>query len=312
MVRSMKPSNPHWSQTSSRLMNACPRAWAITYGTTTGHFRSAKRPLPNPPRTFDDLLTRSMRTTWLRRLSDQYQRKVWSTPYAKRTFDNTVDDAIDHLNMTVPPLHLEMGKYRSIKQLRLLEQSQTLRPLFTGEPRRWAYFDRRKSAEVRGIEVYAAPDVAVFHQHRWTLVRLQFRSSRRPLLGQQLEHLLMIHWARSQPGFPEDLAAYRVKVVRWQAHRWKEHTVEVSQELLDQSMALMAHDAQEMKWLQRWACADPSFASLPLASHHEECHTCPHRPNCPAKNGLASAKRAQEKMLVSRDQSEATKSANTA
>jgi hypothetical protein len=246
------------------------------------------------------------------RLSDQYQRKVWSSPYAKQTFDNTVDDTMDHLNISVPSLHLEMGKYRSIKQLRLLEQSQSLRPLFTGEPRRWAYFDRRRSADLDGIEVYAAPDVAVFHQHRWTLVRLQFRSSRRPLLGQQLEHLLMVLWARSQPGFPEDMDAYRVKVVRWQGQGWQEHSVVVSHELLDQAMALMNHDVQEMKWLKRWASADPSFASLPLAAHHETCQSCLHRPNCPAKDGLVSAKRTQEKRLLSGAYKDATKSAKTA
>jgi len=280
-------------------MNACPRAWAITYATLSGHLNSSKASSNTPPRTFDDMLTRTMRATWLKRLADQYQRKIWSIPYGKRTLGNAVDDAMDLVNMSVPQLHLEMGKERSNKQLRSLEQCQTLRPLFTGQPRRWAYFDRRTSAKIDGVEVYAAPDVAIFHQHRWTLVRLQFRSPRRSLLGQQLEHLLMVHWAMNQPGFPQNVGAYRVRVVRWQGRAWQEHTVQVSNELLEQSLGLMNHDVQEMTWLQRWANADPSLDSLPLATHHEQCQSCSHRPECPAKDGLASAKSAQERNVLS-------------
>ena len=280
-------------------MNACPRAWAITYATLSGHLNPSKAPPSTPPRTFDDLLTRTMRATWLKRLADQYQRKIWSIPYGKRTLECAVDDAMDLVNMSVPHLHLEMGKVRSNKQLRSLEQCQTLRPLFTGQPRRWAYFDRRTSANIGGVEVYAAPDVAIFHQHQWTLVRLQFRSSRRSLLGQQLEHLLMVHWAMNQPGFPQNFDAYRVRVVRWQGRAWQEHTVQVSNELLEQSLGLMNHDVQEMTWLQRWATADPSLNSLPLATHHEQCQSCRHRPDCPAKDGLNSAKRAQETNVLS-------------
>ena len=152
----MKASKPHWSQTSARLMNACPRAWAITYATLSGHLNSSKAPPSTPPRTFDDLLTRNMRATWLKRLADQYQRKIWSIPYGKQTLENAVDDAMCLVNMGVPHLHLEMGKVRSNKQLRSLEQCQTLRPLFTGQPRRWAYFDRRTSANI-GCLLYTSP-----------------------------------------------------------------------------------------------------------------------------------------------------------
>ena len=308
----MQTPTPHWSQTSTRLMNACPRAWAITYGTTDGAPKPRRKPTWTPPRTFDQLLIRTMRTTWLRRLDDQYKRKIWSFPYAKRAIGVAVDDAMDLVNMAVPQVHLEMGKQRSNKQLRTLEQCQTLRPLFTGQPRRWAYFDRRDAAMIGGVEVYAAPDVAIFHQHRWTLVRIQFRSLRRPLLGQQLEHLLMIHWAINQPGFPQDVEAYNVKVVGWDGRRWREHSVNVSEELLEQSIALVRHDVQEMQWLKRWASADPSFGSLPLAAHHEQCRTCSHRPDCPARDGLAQAKQRQEKSFLSHHHNEATKSARTA
>ena len=50
--------------------------------------------------------------------------------------------------------------------------------------------------------MYAAPDLAVFHQNRWTLIRLQFRTPSVNPLGQQLEHLLAVQWALNQPGFP--------------------------------------------------------------------------------------------------------------
>ena len=293
-------------------MNACPRAWAISYGTAAHGWRTGNAPATTPPRTFDQLLTRTMRAVWMKRLEDQYQRKIWSLPYAKQTLDAAVDDAMDVVNMSVPRVHLDIGKERSKAQLRLLERTQTLRPLFTGEPRRWAYFDRRMSARVGGVEVYAAPDVAVFHHHRWTLVRVQFRSSQRSMLSQQLEHLLMVHWAMNQPGFPNSFEAYSVKVVRWGGRGWMEHSVNVSKQLLSQSVALMNHDVQEMLWLKRWAGADPSYASLPLAAHHEHCTSCRYRPECPARDGLAKAKHDQERTFAVSHYNEATKSAKTA
>lgn len=293
-------------------MNACPRAWAISYGTAAHGWRTGNAPATTPPRTFDQLLTRTMRAVWMKRLEDQYQRKIWSLPYAKQTLDAAVDDAMDVVNMSVPRVHLDIGKERSKAQLRLLERTQTLRPLFTGEPRRWAYFDRRMSATVGGVEVYAAPDVAVFHHHRWTLVRVQFRSSQRSMLSQQLEHLLMVHWAMNQPGLPNSFEAYSVKVVRWGGRGWMEHSVNVSKQLLSQSVALMNHDVQEMLWLKRWAGADPSYASLPLAAHHEHRTSCRYRPECPARDGLAKAKHDQERTFAVSHYNEATKSAKTA
>lgn len=292
-------------------MHACPRAWAITYGTISDAPQKASASATHPPRTLDELLIRCMRAVWLRRLDDQYQRKLWTAPYAKRMVDNAVDDALDVVNMRVPELNLEMGKERSRNQLRTLERCQTLRPLFTGQPRRWAYFDRRTPAKVGSIDLYAAPDVAIFHQHHWTLVRIQFRSSNHAILSQQLEHLLMIHWAMNQPGFPQDAGAYRVKVVRWHGEAWRQHTVHVSEELLAQSLALALHDIQEMTWLQRWASGDPSFESLPLARHPNTCTSCRLKTTCPANNGLASAKRAQEQALLG-TYNDATKSAKTA
>ena len=88
------------------------------------------------------------------------------------------------------------------------------------------------------MNLYAAPDLAVFHQNRWTLVRLQFRTPAMNPLGQQLEHLLAVHWAMNQPGFPDDINAFRLKVVAWRGTRWREHHLEVSSKSLKQALAL--------------------------------------------------------------------------
>ncbi|MEL0331956.1 MAG: hypothetical protein VW982_07050 [Candidatus Poseidoniales archaeon] len=293
-------------------MSACPRAWAITYATKPTGVITERKPVPSAPRTFDELLLRAMRRNWLNRLNDQYQRKVWTKPYAQRMMRKTAEDAMDHTNMSVPSLHYEMGIQQATHQVLSLERTPVLRPLFSGQPRRWAFFERRQSTLVDDIELFAAPDVAIFHQHQWTLVRLQFRSSPHASLGQQLEHLLMVHWAMNQPGFPDHAEAYRVRIVRWHGQRWHEHTVRISPDLLKQASALVKHDVQEMTWLQRWSNADPSYNSLPLATHHDRCRPCTFREGCPAKHGLKAAKDAQERSMLEGIYSEATKSAKTA
>ena len=293
-------------------MSACPRAWAMTYAKGPIDRRWPLFPTQQPPRTYDEVLVRTMRKAWLHRLEDQYAGKVWSNPYAQRTLERLVDDTVDRSTLRVPALHRLQGIERSLGQLRRLESTVALRPLFTGRPRRWAFFDRRSSIDVGGVQLYAAPDVAVFHQHRWTLIRLQFRAPKHTTVSQQLEHLLMIHWALEQPGFPDDPQFYRVKVVRWTSQQWLEHNVEPTGTVLKQAVDLVEHDVQEMTWLERWSRADPSLATLPLAVHDRHCQRCPHLSGCPAEEGLALAKRNQERSAREASQSDATKSANTA
>lgn len=293
-------------------MSACPRAWALTYaGTSTDH-RWPSFPSQQPPRTYDEILVRTMRKAWLHRLEDQYAGKMWSNPYAQRTLKRLEDDAVDRSNIRVPALHRLRGIERSLAQLKRLESTVALRPLFTGRPRRWAFFDRRSSIEVDGVRLYAAPDVAVFHQHRWTLIRLQFRAPKHTTVSQQLEHLLMVRWAREQPGFSKNPRLYRIKIVRWTGQQWFEHNLDPTDGMLKQAVDLVKHDVQEMTWLNRWSMADPSLATLPLAVHDRHCQRCPHLAGCPAENGLALAKRRQERSVREAGQSEATKSANTA
>ena len=308
----MKVPTPHWSQTSSRLMNACPRAWALSYARRSLHRSPRSSQTDHPPRTYDEILVRTMREAWLQRVDDQYFGKVWSNAYARRTVERKVDSALEDSQLQVLELHQLQGVERSLKQLKTLEETVALRPLFFGRPRRWAYFDRRTPTDVDGVDVYAAPDVAVFHQHRWTLVRLQFRAPKHSSVGQQLEHLLMVHWALRQPGFPDDPRLFRVKVVRWTGRHWCEHNVQITDASLKQAVNLVMHDVQEMTWLERWANADPSLGTLPLAVHHRHCRHCLHRTGCPADTGLAQAKRKQEHAAMNGHQSDATKSARTA
>ena len=122
----------------------------------------------------------------------------------------------------------------------------------------------------------------------------------------------MVHWALQQPGFPDDPRLFRVKVVRWTGRNWCEHNVQISDASLKQAVNLVMHDVQEMRWLERWANADPSLGTLPLAVHHRHCRHCLHRAGCPADTGLAQAKRKQEHAAMNGHQSDATKSARTA
>lgn len=312
MVNAMNTSRAHWSQTSARLMNACPRAWAMTYGQPQRQPFRGMRAVGRAPKNLDEVMLRAMRSAWAKKTSDLYERKIWTKAYTTKVLTRLANDALVEHNIGVPMLLRRQKIERAVRQLRLLDGVHALRPLVEGEPRRWAFFDRREPAEVSGMNLYAAPDLAVFHQNRWTLVRLQFRTPARNPLGQQLEHLLAVHWAMNQPGFPDNINAFRLKVVAWRGNCWREHHLEVSSGSLKQALALAHHDVQEMNWLSRWANADPTLMSLPLASHSRHCDGCQHRKGCPAEGGLATAKRLQENAQAKPSHREPTKLANTA
>ena len=126
-------------------------------------------------------------------------------------------------------------------------------------------FDRRTSANIDGVEVYAAPDVAIFHQHRMdlgptpvplTTKVVAWSATRAPIDG-SLGH--------EPAGISARWCRYRVVWFAGKAERGRAHCKEFAlNELLEQSLGLMNHDVQEMTWLQRWANADPSLDSLPL------------------------------------------------
>ena len=274
-------------------MNACPRAWALTYGQAAPYTKAKKITRQHRPRTFDEVLTRAMRAAWRQKMEDLYNNKIWSEAYTKRTLESMVNDALSVGGMEVPPLYRQQKVKQGLDQLQRLEQARGLRPLLSGQPRRWAYFDRLDSMQLDGVEFYAAPDLAVYHQHRWTLIRMQFRSPSVPFMGQQLEHLLTVLWAIHHDGFPNDVGAFRLKIIAWKGTKWHEHNINITPQLLNQATGLLKHDVQEMTWLSRWAKADPSLKTLPLAVHHKHCRSCHYRATCPAVNGLVQAKRRQ-------------------
>ena len=295
----MQPLSSFWSQTSSRLMNACPRLWALVYA------KPHKRPdAPGStdntrPRTLDELLTRTMREVWKQRLADMYNHKIWSPSYKLQAFMKEFNKRFKNANLTTDSSLVSRKIKLSMQQLERLEQTLSLRNIVSGDGKRWAYFDRQRPAFIHGVRLYAAPDVAVFTHHRWTLVRIQFRASPHQGWYQLLEHVLMVHWALQQPGFPDNIEAFRLKVVAWRQGVWVEHQVPLSSTLLKQAFALVEHDVREAKWIERCALADPSLAALPLARHEMTCNICHHRKGCPAGNGLTEAKEEQRIRLVS-------------
>lgn len=238
-----------------------------------------------------------MRSTWLERLQDRFYGKDWSNGYRQARLKHHLDEGLRRATFSVPTPHRLMALEEGIRQLAQLESTVGLRPVFSTSPARWAYFERLQSAPIGDIRLFTAPDLTVYHQGKWTLIRLQFRSASSPSEARQIEHLLMVHWAMAQPGFPDDATAFRVKVIRWRAHRWVEHHVTVTPELLDQAASLVAHDVAEMKWLLRSANADPSLESLALAADERTCQICSVRETCPAQDGLQRAKEAQRLKL---------------
>ena len=293
-------------------MNACPRAWALTYGHLKRRRFHGARMRNTRPRDVDELMLRVMRLAWRKKISDLYERKIWTRAYTTKVLTRLVNDTLAEHGMTAPMLLRQQKIERVVQQLLQLDTVHALRPLVSGEPRRWAFFDRKEPVRVGDFELYAAPELAVFHQNRWTLIRLQFRTPASNPMGQQLEHLLAVHWAMNQPGFPKDVGSFRLKVVAWRGTRWLEHHVEVSPQSLKQSLALAHHDTQEMRWLSRWASADPTLSSLPLAASSKHCGGCQHMKGCPAESGLAVAKFRQEAAQVMQTHREPTKSARTA
>ncbi len=156
MVKAMNTFRAHWSQTSARLMNACPRAWAMTYGQPQRHpFRSVKA-VGRAPKNLDEVMLRAMRSAWAKKTSDLYQRKIWTKAYTSKVLTRLANDALVEHGIGVPMLLRRQKIERAVRQLRMLDGVHALRPLVEGEPRRWAFFDRREPAEVSGMNLYAA------------------------------------------------------------------------------------------------------------------------------------------------------------
>lgn len=202
--------------------------------------------------------------------------------------------------MNASELRKATAIHRVAEQLRSLEQSSMLRIVFGEQGKRWVYFQRQEKVELNGIDLFAAPDIAVFHQDKWTLIRIRFRTSKwLPTID--LEHRLMAHWAVQQPGFPSSANEYRIRELAWSRGVWREQRIEFDEKGMDEALDLLLHDVQEMRWTQRMALADPSLDILPLALSERSCRICSHRETCPAKDGLQKAKQRQRDYLTTLD-----------
>ena len=305
----------HWSQTSSRLLNDCPRAWVKTYATKlmTGATAPGGQRIGMQRRpTMDDAMVSAMRLTWTDFLEDHFVGTVWTAPFREQRLKRRLCDVMEASNLKATSPKFAIQLQRGVHQLETLEQSMGLRPVMQSPATRWAYFERLDGININGVRMFTAPDLAYYHQQRWTLVRLQFRSPSQQSMAQQIEHLLMVRWAMAQPGFPNEASAYRVKVIRWHRRRWMEHHLEVNGRLLAQADGLVQHDLQEMKWLLRCWQSDPSLKTIPLAKEAKTCDGCTYRDRCPAGMGLKQAKKVQERELLDVLQSKETKSLRTA
>ena len=294
----MHHRQPHWSQTSQRLFTECPRAWAHQYA----FLEQGKPPRrgSSRPRTFDEITVRVARLIWIERLNDQYQRKIWSDIYRRRRISSTMDEMLWSARMNASELRKATAIHRVAEQLRSLEQSSMLRIVFGEQGKRWVYFQRQEKVDLNGIDLFAAPDIAVFHQDKWTLIRIRFRTSKwLPTID--LEHRLMAHWAVQQPGFPSSANEYRIRELAWSRGVWREQRIEFDEKGMDEALDLLLHDVQEMRWTQRMALADPSLDILPLALSERSCRICSHRETCPAKDGLKKAKQRQRDYLTTLD-----------
>ena len=160
-------------------------------------------------------MVRAMRAAWQQKIADLYDRKVWTTAYAKRTLSRLVCDMLEEQRLTVPTSFANRKLRWPCGNSTSLSTSMHSAPCSTASHDAWAFFDRRDPVSLNGLDLYAAPDLAVFHQNRWTLIRLQFRTPHDNPMGQQLEHLLAVLWALQQTGFPEDSGLFRLKVVAW-------------------------------------------------------------------------------------------------
>jgi len=260
----------------------------------------------------DDAMVSALRSTWIDALEDRFVGTVWSKPFREQRLKRRLSDALEASNLKTPSPNLVPHLKQGLHQLEALEQSTGLRPVMESPGTRWAYFERLDGMDINGVRMFTAPDLAFYHQQRWTLVRIQFRSTSQQSMAQQIEHLLMVRWAMAQPGFPNEASAYRVKVIRWHRRRWLEHHVEVNEGLLSQADALVHHDVQEMKWLLRCWQSDASLKTIPFAQDVKTCDGCAYRKRCPAGQGLKKAKKAQERELLDVLQSKETKSLRTA
>lgn len=288
----MSTNIDHWSKTSFDLFCKCPRAWAVAYGNKKSSPRSTSN-RGRPTRRLSDLAIRAARRTLLEELTDLYNNKRWTEPYTLRRIKAHMDEQVWTHRIRIDSLVVEGLVAQILHRLKRLRQTDLLKPIWAREPRRWAFFERINSIQIGGLSLYAAPDIVVYHQHKWTLLRLRFQSG--PTLpSRDLEDALMVHWAMHQTGLPDRVEDYRIRTLTWAGGEWIQGDVQTSSNGVRDAWMMLQHDLLEMNWMKRWISADPTMESLPLARRESDCNNCRYLPTCPASKGLKAAKKEQE------------------
>ncbi len=287
----MHATNNHWSKTSLELFLKCPRAWAIAYG------KKSTNPKPRPTgdrtsRLRSNLMVRAGRRTLIEELEDLFNNKKWSINYLKRRVKAHLDDQIWTHRLQIDSIVIAGLCTQISHRLLRLRETDLLKPIWTRKPRRWAYFERFTSIQIGNLDLFATPDMVVYHQHKWTLIRLRFQSG--PALpSREFEDMLMVHWAMHKSGLPDRPEDYRIRTLTWTGGKWVQGNVEMDAQRVHIAWMMLQHDVQEMTWMKRWISADPSLGSIPLARTEKDCRDCNYKPTCPASKGLKQAKYLQ-------------------
>ena len=299
---------PHWSQTSVQRFLDCPKAWALTYvhtGTQQPPRPSQRSPSTIPHRT----QVRAARATLIEQLEALYNGEVWS--------DEQLEGRLrTHLEQTnrsdrQRPFALDDLRATCLRQLRALKRTKTLRLLHRQRVATWAYFERSQAMLVRGVRLFSAPDIMLFHQHKWTLVRLRFAPEPHPLVA-EMEARLMVHWAMAHPALPSRPNAYRLRTITWRQGAWHEGSPTATQAEHMEAWSMALNDLNAMQLVRRQVQRDGHLAAVALATNTSACKACSWRSSCLGERSLASAKRDQLEGLLTLHQNEANKSANTA
>ena len=299
---------PHWSQTSVQRFLECPKAWALTYVHT-----GARRPLQHKQRSPSTvphrMQVRAARATLIEQLEALYNGEVWSDEQLEGRLMTHLEQSDGSSRRY--PFGLEGQRATCLFQLRTLKQTKTLRLLHRQRVATWAYFARSQAMLVRGVRLFAAPDIMLFHQHKWTLVRLRFAPEPHPLVA-EMEARLMVHWAMAHPALPSRPDAYRLRTITWRQGAWHEGSPTATQAEQMEAWSMALTDLNAMQFVRRQVLRDGHLAAVPLATKTSACKACSWRSSCLGERSLASAKRDQLEGLLTLHQNEASKSAKTA
>ena len=287
----------------------CPKAWVLTYG-------QQERPRPAQQRAAASsnhlhARIRAGRTTMIERFEALYNGEVWTEQTTALRLKGHLEEAMIDNPRRRPPAHHERTLHLTLHQLRSMKTTRTLRRVFQQRAPKWAYFPRHQSMSIHGIRVFAAPDLMVHHQGKWTLIRIRFGPRPQPRQA-ETEARLMVHWVMAHKALPSSHDAYRIRTLSWDRGAWVEHRVDINQDRLEEAWGLLSSDVYAMARVQRLVQERRDYASVPLANSSVTCTTCRWKPSCLGERTLTSAKRDQLEGLLAEHHKDAIRSDKTA